>query len=140
MRTVGPQLVGIGKFSVVRAGKVPVPVPVPRVAGNLFQPLSRPPQAAELYLNLDLIKEAIDSFMEGEEWNKAKRVAKELDPRYPAEPGLGWSAWQPGVLEEQLLPLPCPALPLCSPKAPDPSRPGATWRGGDNSSLLLWQV
>ncbi|XP_053239953.1 intraflagellar transport protein 172 homolog isoform X3 [Podarcis raffonei] len=54
MRLVGPQLVSIGKFNV----------------------------AAELYLNLDLIKEAIDAFMEGEEWNKAKRVAKELDPRY----------------------------------------------------------
>lgn len=38
-------------------------------------------QAAELYLNLDLIREAIDAFIEGEEWNKAKRVAKELDPR-----------------------------------------------------------
>uniref|UniRef100_W5NFZ6 Intraflagellar transport protein 172 homolog n=1 Tax=Lepisosteus oculatus TaxID=7918 RepID=W5NFZ6_LEPOC len=38
--------------------------------------------AAELYLNIDLIKEAIDAFIEGEEWNKAKRVAKELDPRY----------------------------------------------------------
>uniref|UniRef100_A0A8C1T5H6 Intraflagellar transport protein 172 homolog n=1 Tax=Cyprinus carpio TaxID=7962 RepID=A0A8C1T5H6_CYPCA len=38
-------------------------------------------QAAELYLNLDLIKNAIDAFIEGEEWNKAKRVAKELDPR-----------------------------------------------------------
>ena len=38
-------------------------------------------QAAELYLNLDLIKEAVDAFIEGEEWNKAKRVAKELDPR-----------------------------------------------------------
>lgn len=38
-------------------------------------------QAAELYLNMDLVKEAIDAFIEGEEWNKAKRVAKELDPR-----------------------------------------------------------
>ncbi|XP_069461553.1 intraflagellar transport protein 172 homolog isoform X2 [Ambystoma mexicanum] len=38
--------------------------------------------AAELFLNLDLIKEAIDAFIEGEEWNKAKRVAKELDPRF----------------------------------------------------------
>uniref|UniRef100_F6S4V7 Intraflagellar transport protein 172 homolog n=1 Tax=Ornithorhynchus anatinus TaxID=9258 RepID=F6S4V7_ORNAN len=54
VRTVGPQLVGLGKHSA----------------------------AAELYLNLDLVKEAIDAFMEGEEWNKAKRVAKELDPRY----------------------------------------------------------
>lgn len=37
--------------------------------------------AAELYLNVDLIKEAVDVFIDGEEWNKAKRVAKELDPR-----------------------------------------------------------
>ncbi|XP_027706181.1 intraflagellar transport protein 172 homolog isoform X2 [Vombatus ursinus] len=54
VRAVGPQLIGIGKHNA----------------------------AAELYLNLDLVKEAIDAFMEGEEWNKAKRVAKELDPRY----------------------------------------------------------
>ncbi|XP_062065144.1 intraflagellar transport protein 172 homolog [Lepus europaeus] len=54
VRAVGPQLIGTGKHSA----------------------------AAELYLNLDLVKEAIDAFIEGEEWNKAKRVAKELDPRY----------------------------------------------------------
>ncbi|XP_026514869.1 intraflagellar transport protein 172 homolog [Terrapene carolina triunguis] len=52
-RLVGPQLVAVKKYSA----------------------------AAELYLNLDLIREAIDAFIEGEEWNKAKRVAKELDPR-----------------------------------------------------------
>ncbi|KAE8286539.1 Intraflagellar transport protein 172-like protein [Larimichthys crocea] len=39
-------------------------------------------KAAEVYLNVDLIKEAIDVFIEGEEWNKAKKVAKELEPRY----------------------------------------------------------
>lgn len=39
-------------------------------------------KAAELYLNMNLIKEAIDVFIEGEEWNKAKRVAKELEPRF----------------------------------------------------------
>lgn len=38
-------------------------------------------QAAELYLGVDMIKEAIDAFIEGEEWNKAKKVAKELEPR-----------------------------------------------------------
>ncbi|XP_043931402.1 intraflagellar transport protein 172 homolog isoform X2 [Protopterus annectens] len=54
IQTVGPWLTSIGKYSA----------------------------AAELYLNLDLIKEAIDTFIEGEEWNKAKRVAKELEPRY----------------------------------------------------------
>ncbi|KAL4649200.1 hypothetical protein GN956_G7681 [Arapaima gigas] len=54
VQAVGPQLVQLQKYSA----------------------------AAELYLNLDLIKEAIDVFIEGEEWNKAKRVAKELDPRF----------------------------------------------------------
>ncbi|KAM6180361.1 LOW QUALITY PROTEIN: intraflagellar transport protein 172 homolog [Erethizon dorsatum] len=54
VRAVGPQLIGTGKHSA----------------------------AAELYLNLDLVKEAIDAFIEGEEWNKAKHVAKELDPQY----------------------------------------------------------
>lgn len=41
-------------------------------------------QAAELYLNLDLIKEAVDAFLEAEEWNKAKRLAKEFDTRWDA--------------------------------------------------------
>uniref|UniRef100_A0A3P9LP27 Intraflagellar transport 172 n=1 Tax=Oryzias latipes TaxID=8090 RepID=A0A3P9LP27_ORYLA len=36
--------------------------------------------AAELYLSMDLFKDAIDVFIEGEEWNKAKRVAKEQEP------------------------------------------------------------
>ena len=31
---------------------------------------------------MDLIKDAIDMFIAAEEWNKAKRVAKELEPRY----------------------------------------------------------
>ena len=39
-------------------------------------------QAAEMYMQVDMIKEAIDAFIEGEEWNKAKKVAKELEPRY----------------------------------------------------------
>ncbi|CAG5928433.1 unnamed protein product [Menidia menidia] len=54
VQAVGPRLAGLRKFSA----------------------------AAELYLNMDLIKEAIDVFIDGEEWNKAKRVAKELEPRY----------------------------------------------------------
>lgn len=35
-----------------------------------------------MYLQVDMIKEAIDALMEGKEWNKAKKVAKELEPRY----------------------------------------------------------
>ncbi|NXP39291.1 IF172 protein, partial [Leiothrix lutea] len=52
-RTVAPQLVAMKKYST----------------------------AAELYLNVDLIREAIDAFIEGEEWSKAKHMAKEFDPR-----------------------------------------------------------
>uniref|UniRef100_A0A8D3EAU2 Intraflagellar transport protein 172 homolog n=1 Tax=Scophthalmus maximus TaxID=52904 RepID=A0A8D3EAU2_SCOMX len=57
-------------------------VEVTQVVGPRLTHLGKYNAAAELYLNMDLIKEAIDVFIEGEEWNKAKRVAKELKPRY----------------------------------------------------------
>ncbi|MEQ2256463.1 hypothetical protein ILYODFUR_024390, partial [Ilyodon furcidens] len=55
---------------------------VVQLVGSRLAQLRKFNAAAELYLNMDLIKEAIDAFIEGEEWNKAKRVAKELEPRY----------------------------------------------------------
>lgn len=55
---------------------------VVKVVGPRLTKLRQYKAAAELYLNVDLIKEAIDVFIEGEEWNKAKRVAKELEPRF----------------------------------------------------------
>lgn len=69
----------------------------------LLMRLSLPLQAAELYLNMDLIREAIDAFIEGEEWSKAKRVAKELDPRY------GVGLFQLPLLPQHG-PLACPVL------------------------------
>lgn len=38
-------------------------------------------QAAELFIKVDMFKEGIDAFIAGEEWNKAKKVAKEFEPR-----------------------------------------------------------
>ncbi|KAJ8275180.1 hypothetical protein COCON_G00098050 [Conger conger] len=55
---------------------------VVQTVGPRLVQLRKHSAAAELYINLDLIKEAIDAFIQGEEWNKAKRVAKELDPRF----------------------------------------------------------
>ncbi|XP_033977130.1 intraflagellar transport protein 172 homolog [Trematomus bernacchii] len=55
---------------------------VVQLVGPRLTKLMKYNAAAELYLNMNLIKEAIDVFIEGEEWNKAKRVAKELEPRY----------------------------------------------------------
>ncbi|KAJ8355794.1 hypothetical protein SKAU_G00185880 [Synaphobranchus kaupii] len=55
---------------------------VVHILGPRLVQLRKYSAAAELYINLDLIKEAIDAFIQGEEWNKAKRVAKELDPRF----------------------------------------------------------
>ncbi|XP_034555797.1 intraflagellar transport protein 172 homolog [Notolabrus celidotus] len=57
-------------------------VEVVRAVGPRLTQLRKYNSAAEIYLNVDLIKEAIDAFIAGEEWNKAKRVAKELEPRY----------------------------------------------------------
>ncbi len=38
-------------------------------------------QAAELYLAMDMVKEGIDMFIAAADWGKAKKVAKELEPR-----------------------------------------------------------
>uniref|UniRef100_H3CIP1 Intraflagellar transport protein 172 homolog n=2 Tax=Tetraodon nigroviridis TaxID=99883 RepID=H3CIP1_TETNG len=54
-----------------------VRVVAPRMAGR-----RKHGDAADLYLSVDLIKEAIDVFIGSEEWSKAKRVAKELEPRF----------------------------------------------------------
>ncbi|XP_028253563.1 intraflagellar transport protein 172 homolog [Parambassis ranga] len=54
IQTVGPRLTQLRKFNV----------------------------AADLYYNVGLYKEAIDVLIEGEEWNTAKRVAKDVEPRY----------------------------------------------------------
>ncbi|XP_024146740.1 intraflagellar transport protein 172 homolog [Oryzias melastigma] len=56
-------------------------VEVIRVVGPRLAQLRKFNAAAELYLSMDLFQEAINVFMEGEEWNKAKRVAKEQEPR-----------------------------------------------------------
>jgi intraflagellar transport protein 172 len=38
--------------------------------------------AAQLYISMDMMKGAIDTFIAAEEWNKARKVAKELEPAY----------------------------------------------------------
>lgn len=36
--------------------------------------------AAQLYMACDLTKEAIDAFIAGDEWNKARKAARDLEP------------------------------------------------------------
>lgn len=38
--------------------------------------------AAQLYISMDMMKEAIDTFIVAEEWNRARKIAKELEPAY----------------------------------------------------------
>ncbi|XP_066261495.1 intraflagellar transport protein 172 homolog [Euwallacea similis] len=38
--------------------------------------------AAQLYISMELMKEAIDTFIAAEDWIKARKVAKELEPAY----------------------------------------------------------
>lgn len=38
-------------------------------------------QAAEMFLRCDMTKEAIDAFISAQDWAKAKKVAKELEPK-----------------------------------------------------------
>lgn len=41
-------------------------------------------QAGELYLGVEMVKEAIDVYIQGELWPKAKRCAAEMAPKYVA--------------------------------------------------------
>ncbi|XP_019769911.2 intraflagellar transport protein 172 homolog [Dendroctonus ponderosae] len=38
--------------------------------------------AAQLYISMELMKEAIDTFIAAEDWSRARKVAKELEPAY----------------------------------------------------------
>ncbi|KAL3276031.1 hypothetical protein HHI36_020760 [Cryptolaemus montrouzieri] len=38
--------------------------------------------AAQLYISVEMLKEAIDTFVIAEDWTKARKIAKELDPAY----------------------------------------------------------
>ena len=40
--------------------------------------------AAQLYLGVEMVREAVEAFISGEEWAKAKKVARELEPRLEA--------------------------------------------------------
>ncbi|XP_062344303.1 intraflagellar transport protein 172 homolog isoform X2 [Cinclus cinclus] len=54
---------------------------VTRTVASQLVAMKKYSMAAELYLNLDLTREAINALIEGEEWSKAKHMAKEFDPR-----------------------------------------------------------
>lgn len=55
---------------------------VVEIVGPRLAEIKRHSAAAELYLSLDMVKEAIDMFMNAGDWNKAKKVAKELESKY----------------------------------------------------------
>lgn len=44
--------------------------------------MGEPSVAAQLYITMEMMKEAIDTFISAEEWTKARKVAKELDPAF----------------------------------------------------------
>ena len=54
---------------------------VANVVGPRLVEIGRHNNAAQLYLGVEMVREAIDAFISGEEWSKAKKVAKELEPR-----------------------------------------------------------
>ncbi|XP_073968518.1 intraflagellar transport protein Oseg2 isoform X1 [Rhodnius prolixus] len=50
--------------------------------GNRLIEVKQHNMAAQLYLGVDMIKEAIDALIAIEEWQKALKIARELEPRY----------------------------------------------------------
>ncbi|XP_039273606.2 intraflagellar transport protein 172 homolog [Styela clava] len=56
-------------------------VRVVEIVGPRLIQIQKQSKAAELYINVDLIKEAIDALIQGRDYQKAKRVAKEFAPQ-----------------------------------------------------------
>lgn len=52
-----------------------------RVLGPRLVEMKQSSLAAQLYLATDLSREAIDVLIQAGDWNKAKKVAREYDPR-----------------------------------------------------------
>ncbi|CAF1215295.1 unnamed protein product [Adineta steineri] len=52
-----------------------------RTIGPRLIQLGNPNQAAEQYLHVGLHKEAVDAFIAGKQWEKAKKLALEVDPQ-----------------------------------------------------------
>ncbi|KAK4876609.1 hypothetical protein RN001_009115 [Aquatica leii] len=55
---------------------------ITRVLGPRLIEIGEQEAAAQLYINCDLMKEALDCFVLTEDWEKAKKLAKQLDPAY----------------------------------------------------------
>jgi intraflagellar transport protein 172 len=56
-------------------------IDVAQTAGPMLVEVGRHNAAAQLYMGVEMIKEAVDAFIAAQEWGKAKKVAKELEPR-----------------------------------------------------------
>lgn len=54
---------------------------VAEMAGPRLVQAGRHNAAAQLYLGVEMVKEAVDAFLDGHEWAKARKVARELEPR-----------------------------------------------------------
>ena len=54
------------------------------VVGPRLVEIGRYNAAAQLYLGVEMVREAVEAFITGEEWSKAKKVARELEPRLEA--------------------------------------------------------
>ncbi|CAF1105880.1 unnamed protein product [Rotaria sp. Silwood1] len=52
-----------------------------RTIGPRLVQLGNPNQAAEQYLHVELHKEAVEAFIAGKQWEKAKKLALEVDPQ-----------------------------------------------------------
>ena len=52
-----------------------------RTIGPRLIQLGNPNQAAEQYLHAELYKEAVEAFIAGKQWEKAKKLAMEVDPQ-----------------------------------------------------------
>ena len=64
-----------------------------RNAARQLRELEQYPAAAQLYLSVDSIRDAIDSLIEGVDWTKALKISRELEPSYAPQVETAYRQW-----------------------------------------------
>jgi intraflagellar transport protein 172 len=54
---------------------------VPHCSGPQLVALGQHAAAAQMFLGVDMVREAVDALIAAGEWGKAKRIAQQLEPK-----------------------------------------------------------
>ena len=64
-----------------------------RNAARQLKEIGQPAAAAQLYLSVDSVRDAVDILMEARDWTRARKIAQELEPDYYPRVETAYREW-----------------------------------------------